>query len=41
MINDMDWLDDDNILIGTGDGFRIFNIKKEEYTSARSETLGN
>ena len=33
MINDMDWLDDDNILIGTGDGFRIFNIKKEEYTS--------
>ena len=29
MINDMDWLDDDNILIGTGDGFRIFNIKKE------------
>ena len=32
MINDMEWLDDSNILIATGDGLRIFNINEEKYT---------
>ena len=31
MINDMEWLDDRNILIATGDGLRIFNINEERY----------
>ena len=32
MINEMEWLDDENILLATGNGFRIFNIKKDGYT---------
>ena len=31
MINEMEWLDDENILLATGNGFRIFNIKKDDY----------
>ena len=32
MINEMEWLDEDNILIATGNGFRVFNIQTDEYT---------
>ena len=32
MINEMEWFDDDNILIATGDGLRVFNINEEKYT---------
>lgn len=33
MINEMEWLDEDNILIATGNGFRVFNTQIDEYTS--------
>ena len=32
MINDMKWIDDENILLATANGFRIFDTKKETYT---------
>ena len=32
MINEMEWLDEENILLATGDGLRIFNINEEKYT---------
>ena len=42
MINDMKWIDDNNILLATANGFRIFDTKKETYTknilSINSET---
>ncbi len=32
MINEIEWLDDKNILVATGNGFRVFDTEKEEYT---------
>ena len=32
MINEMEWLDEKRILIATGDGLRVFDVEKENYT---------
>jgi len=42
MINDMKWIDENNIILATANGFRIFNVVKESYVknilSISSET---
>ena len=32
MVNEIEWIDDTNILVATGNGLRIFNTINEEYT---------
>ena len=32
MVNEIEWIDDTNILVATGNGLRIFNTISEEYT---------
>jgi len=32
MINELEWLDDTNILVATGDGLRVFDTEKEIYS---------